>query len=91
MPVKRPTVRKTTISLPDDPAPYADEAARRRQTNRSQVISQARAREMAQLAAEGHRFYAQKATEFAEASATAVAEALMASIDEEGRHESQPR
>jgi len=93
MPVKRPTVRKITISLPGDLVQYADETARRRQTNRSQIISQvlaeARAREMEQLAAEGYRFYAQEAAEFAQGSAAAVAEALTAAVGEGEGHDGQ--
>ncbi len=93
MPAKRPTVRKITISLPSDLVQYADEAAKRHRTSRSQIISRilakARARERERLAAEGYRFYAQEATEFAEDSATAVAEALTASVGEGDSHDGQ--
>jgi len=45
--------------------------------------------EIEQLAAEGYRFYAGEATEFAEDSATAVAEALTASVGEGESHDGQ--
>jgi metal-responsive CopG/Arc/MetJ family transcriptional regulator len=71
--------QKVTISLPADVLAYADAQASRKQISRSQVISQAladlKAAEEAALAAEGYRFYAAEASEFAESSAAAVAEA----------------
>jgi metal-responsive CopG/Arc/MetJ family transcriptional regulator len=74
------SVRKITISLPDNLVEFADREAARLSISRSRVIAQAlseiKAEEEAQLAAEGYRFYAQEAREFAEASATASAEAL---------------
>jgi metal-responsive CopG/Arc/MetJ family transcriptional regulator len=73
-------VRKITVSLPDDLVEYADSRAGRDQMSRSQIIGQAlaeaQAREQARLAAEGYRFYAGEAIEFAEDSAGAVAESM---------------
>jgi metal-responsive CopG/Arc/MetJ family transcriptional regulator len=73
-------VRKVTISLPEKLVEFADREAARLGTSRSRVIAQAladiEAQEEARLAAEGYRFYAREANEFAEASATALAEAL---------------
>ena len=73
-------VRKITVSLPSDLVDYADSRAGRDQMSRSQIIGQAlaeaQARDQARLAAEGYRFYAGEAIEFAEASAGAVAETL---------------
>lgn len=76
----KPSVQqKITISLPGDLVAYIDQEAARTKTSRSQVISQAlaqsRVRERERLAAEGYRFYAGEASEFAEASAAAVAQA----------------
>ena len=72
-------LRKITIALPDELVDYADRRARRERTSRSQVIGlalgQARARERERLAAEGYRFYAGEAAEFADTAAAAVAEA----------------
>jgi predicted transcriptional regulator len=72
--------RKITVSLPADLLEYADRRASRTRLTRSQIISdalaEAEALEQARLAAEGYRFYASEAGEFAEASAPAVAEAL---------------
>ena len=71
--------RKIAISLPDELVAYADQQAALAGTSRSQVIStvlaQARERERARLAAEGYRFYAGEAAEFAEASIQAVSAA----------------
>ena len=76
---QRSALRKITIALPDDLVEYADRQARRARTSRSQVIglalAQARARERERLAAEGYRFYAGEASEFAESAAAAMAEA----------------
>jgi metal-responsive CopG/Arc/MetJ family transcriptional regulator len=73
--------RKITISLPGSLLEYADRRADRARLSRSQVISEALAEaqvvEQTRLAAEGYRFYAGEASEFAEASAKAVAEALL--------------
>ncbi|UCG12837.1 MAG: hypothetical protein JSU72_20615, partial [Deltaproteobacteria bacterium] len=73
-------MRKITISLPDNLVEFADREAARLSISRSRVIAQAlsqvRAEEEERLAAEGYRFYAQEASEFAEASAAALAEAL---------------
>lgn len=80
MSVEAKPVRKVTISLPDNLVEFADREAIRLSTSRSQVIaralSQIQAEHEERLAAEGYRFYAQEAREFARASATAVAEAL---------------
>lgn len=73
-------VRKITISLPSNLVEFADREAARLSISRSRVIAQAlseiKAEEEARLAAEGYQFYAQEASEFADVSATAVAEAL---------------
>ena len=80
MPVKTSTIRKITISLPDSLVKFADQEAARLNVSRSNliadVLSRARAEEEEQLAIEGYRFYAEEASEFAETSAVAVAEAL---------------
>ncbi|MGB9620204.1 MAG: ribbon-helix-helix protein, CopG family [Armatimonadota bacterium] len=73
-------VRKITISLPAELVEFADRMAGQSRLSRSQVISRAlaqiRAGEEERLAAEGYRFYAQEAEEFAAASSRAVAEAV---------------
>jgi predicted transcriptional regulator len=72
-------VRKITIALSGDLVEYADQQARRRRTSRSQVIgqalAQARAREQERLAAEGYRFYAGEAADFAAAALPAIRDA----------------
>lgn len=77
------TVRKVTVSLPDDLVVYADERAEKMKTSRSQVISlaltQIKSMEEEQLAIEGYQFYANESEEFAAASIQAAAEALNAS------------
>jgi metal-responsive CopG/Arc/MetJ family transcriptional regulator len=71
--------RKITISLPEELVEYADHRAKELNASRSQVIgmvlSAVMAQEEEQLAAEGYRFYAQEASEFADAASQAVAEA----------------
>lgn len=78
--------RKITISLPGKLLEYADRRAGRSRCSRSQVVSEAlaeaQALEQARLAAEGYRFYAGEAREFAEISAQAAAEALSVGPDE---------
>jgi len=80
MSIETTSVRKVTISLPSSLVEFADREAARLNTSRSRVIAQAlseiRAEEEERLAAEGYRFYAQEAGEFAEASAAATVEAL---------------
>jgi metal-responsive CopG/Arc/MetJ family transcriptional regulator len=80
MPAQTASVRKITISLPVDLVEFADHQARRLSISRSRFIAHALAQFKAMkeenLAAEGYRFYAREAEEFAAASATAVAEAL---------------
>ncbi|OIO94843.1 MAG: hypothetical protein AUK03_06220 [Anaerolineae bacterium CG2_30_64_16] len=74
------SIRKITISLPGELVEYADYLAEQLHLSRSQVVSralaQARAMEEERLAAEGYRYYAQEAQEFAAASSRAVAEAV---------------
>ena len=74
------TSRKVTISLPHNLVEFADREAARLNISRSRVIARAlseiKAEEEERLAAEGYRFYAQEASEFAEVSARAVAESL---------------
>jgi hypothetical protein len=66
--------------LPGDLVDFADEEAERLNSNRSAFIARAlaeiKAAKEEQLAAEGYRFYADEALDFAEESAGAVAEAL---------------
>jgi hypothetical protein len=73
-------VRKATISLPVDLVDFADREAARLNISRSRLVARAlseiKAAKEERLAAEGYRFYAQEASEFAEASAGTVAEAL---------------
>lgn len=79
MSAKVTSVRKITISLPDNLVEFADREAARLRISRSRVIARAlsriKAEEEERLAAEGYRFYAREASEFAEASAAAFAEA----------------
>ena len=80
MAAQRAPVRKVTISLPVDLVDFADDKAARLNISRSgliaRVLSEIRAAEEERLAAEGYRFYAREASEFAEAGVGAVAEAL---------------
>ena len=80
MSAKARSVRKITISLPDSLVEFADREAARLSISRSRVIARAlsevKAEEEARLAAEGYRFYAREALDFADGSAMAVAEAL---------------
>ncbi len=80
MPADTPPVRKITISLPSSLVEFADRKAAQLNINRSRLIARVladiQASEERQLAAEGYRFYAQEASEFAEASARAVAESF---------------
>ena len=73
-------VRKVTVSLPASLVDVADREAARLNISRRRLIARAlseiKAVEEEQLAAEGYRFYAQEASEFAGASASTVAEAL---------------
>jgi metal-responsive CopG/Arc/MetJ family transcriptional regulator len=73
-------VRKITISLPGHLVDFADEEAARLETNRSAFIARAlaeiKAEKERQLAAEGYRFYADEALQFADESTGAVSEAL---------------
>ena len=85
--------RKITISVPADLLDYADRRAGATQRSRSEVISEALAVvqewEREHLAEEGYRFYAGEASEFAEGSAGAVTEALLASQGREAADASQ--
>ena len=80
MPTGTPPVRKITVSLPGSLVEFADREAARLNISRSRLIARAlsdiKASEEQRLAAEGYRFYAQEASEFAEASSRAVAESL---------------
>ena len=80
MSVEATSVRKITISLPDNLVEFADREAARLSTSRSRVIARAlaeiKAEEEERIAAEGYRFYAQEASEFAEASTAASAEVM---------------
>lgn len=74
------SVRKLTISLPARLADFLDREATRLHVSRSRLVADAlreiQAAEEERLAAEGYRFYAQEASDFAQASMGAVAEAL---------------
>jgi metal-responsive CopG/Arc/MetJ family transcriptional regulator len=87
------STRKITVSLRGDLVDDADARANRDRTNRSQVIeralAEAQARERARLAAEGYRYYAGEASEFASASAGAVAETLEPYLIEDEDHDRQ--
>ncbi|MEE9617837.1 MAG: hypothetical protein V3T90_12640 [Anaerolineae bacterium] len=73
-------MQKITVSLPQELVEFADAVAATMRCSRSNVIAEAlaaqREREEARLAAEGYRFYAQQASEFAAASLQAVSEVL---------------
>lgn len=70
--------RKITISLPEELVVFADRRALETNSSRSQVISLALAYiktlEEERVAAEGYRFYAQEAEEFAAISVSAVSQ-----------------
>lgn len=74
------TMRKITVSLPQELVEFADTVATAMNISRSKVIAEAvaaqREREEAKLAAEGYRFYAQEASEFATASLRVFSEVL---------------
>ncbi len=80
MPMESTEVRKITISLPNSLVEFADREAARLDISRSgliaRVLSEVQASAEDMLAEEGYRFYAQEATEFAQASAHAAAEAM---------------
>ncbi len=82
------SMRKITVSLPQDLVEFADRTAHEADTSRSQVISlalaEAKTRNERRLAEAGYRFYAGESVEFAQASALAVAEATMAYTTGEG-------
>ncbi len=74
------TMRKITVSLPEELVEFADTVASAMNISRSKVIAEAiaaqRKSEEAKLAAEGYRFYAQEASEFAAVSLRVFSEAL---------------
>ena len=74
------SVRKLTISLPTGLVDFVDREAMRLNVSRSKLIADAlrdiQAAEDEQLAAEGYHFYAREASDFAQASMSAVAEVL---------------
>ena len=85
------TTRKITISLPADLVEFADTRAKAWHTNRSRVIglalTAAKTREEKMLAADGYRFYAGEASEFADATLKTITEAWAddwSSVQEEG-------
>lgn len=92
-------IRKITISLPEELVAFADDRARTLSMSRSRVISLALAavktREDQLLAANGYLFYAQEASEFAQATQHAIAETWTGDwqpTDLEGaEHDSQAR
>ncbi len=72
--------KSLAVSLPRDVVAFAGERAANRGISRSKLIADLPAglkmREEDALAAEGYQFYAREAEEFAEASRSAVSEAL---------------
>ncbi len=74
------SVTKVTVSLPVELVRYADQLAASGHRSRSQVISQAiaelRQRQQDDAAREGYAFYAGESEQFAEASLSAVSEAI---------------
>lgn len=74
--------RKVSITLPEALLANADNRAQRAGTSRSQVIAGALTAliqaEEQELAAEGYRFYAAEAEEFAAATASSAAEIMLA-------------
>lgn len=78
--MSRATIQKVAVSLPKDLVAFADTRAAERGVSRSKLIADLLAdlkmREEDALAAEGYQFYAREAEEFAEASRSAVSEAL---------------
>ena len=80
MSTKTQKIRKITISIPTSLVDFADREAARLNISRSRlitrVLSEIREAEEKRLAAEGYRFYAQEAGEFAQTSARAVVEVL---------------
>ena len=80
MSAENTVVRKITVSLPEDLVEFADQQAARLNISRSRWIANALERTRTEkeelLAAEGYLFYAEEASAFAEASASATAEAL---------------
>ena len=73
-------IQKVTVSLPTDLVAFADTRAVEQGISRSRLIADLLAdlkvRQEDALAAEGYQFYAQEVKEFAEASRSAVSEAL---------------
>ena len=80
MSTRTPRIRKITISIPSSLVEFADREAARLNISRSRLITRAlseiKKSEEERLAAEGYRFYAQESEEFAQTSASAVAEAF---------------
>lgn len=74
------SVRKLTVSLPAGLADFLDREASRLKVSRSKLVADAlreiQVAEEERLAAEGYRFYAREASDFAQASISAVAEVL---------------
>ena len=74
------SVRKLTVSLPARLADFLDREALRLNVSRSKLVANAlreiQIAEEERLAAEGYRFYACEASDFAQASMGAVAEVL---------------
>jgi len=80
MPERVGVLRKVTVSLPRELIEFADTAAAAMGVSRSRVIAEAlvaqREQEEARLAAEGYRFYAQEASEFAATTISTVSEII---------------
>ncbi len=75
-----PTMRKVTVSIPNELVEFADRKAKKQKRSRSELISlllaDLKAKEEAQLAVEGYQFFAQEAIEFAQATSKATAEIM---------------
>jgi len=79
-------MKKVTISVSEELLIFADRMAEKTGSTRSSFISsvlkEVRDRELKLLAAEGYRYFGSEAREFAEASGSAVAEAICGKYDE---------
>lgn len=77
-------LQRVSITMPAELVRYADIQAAELNTSRSQIIvmalSSIKATQEEKLASEGYRFYSAEASEFAEASAEAAAEAWASTL-----------
>ena len=72
------TREKVTVTLPGELVRYVERKAAKSKMSRSRIIAEAvaekKAREEEELAAEGYRFYANEAQQFADSSLQAISE-----------------